>query len=102
MDLGTAKKIVLRYLPCGTTYAGNSYVVRKNSNSILYLFDVETTPEVASPDIEELEVLKMNVIQDLTEPFFESQGYHWQLGANFLRGSKRKTKKLPNKLGSID
>jgi hypothetical protein len=102
MNLGTAKKIVLRYLPCGTTYVGNGYVVRKNSNSILYLFDVETVLEVTSPDIEELEALKMNVIQNITEPFFEAQGYHWQLGADFLRGSKRETKKLPNKIGNID
>jgi len=100
MDLETAKKIVFRHLPCGTTYVGNGCVVRKNANSILYLFDVNTENAESDPVVEDLEALKLNVIQDISQPLFEAQGYHWQLGSNFLRGSKKKTKPLPNKLGS--
>jgi hypothetical protein len=102
MDLETAKKMAVRYLPCGTTYVCNNCIVRKNSNSVIYLFDVKTEQTDNDPVAEDLEALRLNVIQDVSCPFFEAQGYYWQLGANFLKGSKRKTKPLPNKLGSAD
>jgi hypothetical protein len=99
MDIEQARKVAKRYLPSGTTYVANGYIVRQNANSIIYIFDVETPPQANTPVLEDLEELRLCAIQT-DRPFFEKQGYHWQLGSDFLRGSKRKTKKLPNRLGN--